>query len=375
MATRRPTGGNGSGVRRGAGGTNDRKRNSNGNEAARNRAPTVNLALQGGGSHGAFTWGVLDALLEDGRLNFEGISGASAGAMNAVVLAEGWRRALADGTDPRAAARAHLAKFWTAVGERPSGFGLATPVPWFAPPHGAAQAALMFDLVSRIFSPYQLNPFNINPLRDLLKPLVDFDALRKASPFDLFVCATNVRTGRPRIFREHELQIEMLIASAALPFAFHAVEVDKEYFWDGGYVGNPSLYPLFYATKTRDLVLVQINPLVRDDVPDTAQEIIERVNEISFNTALLHELRAVAFVERLLREEKLDPAKYKRIFMHMIDAEERLRKYGASSKTYTSPGFLKELFELGRLTAAGWLERNFAYIGHASSVRIAQRFL
>ena len=347
----------------------------NGRKPVTEAAPRVNLALQGGGSHGAFTWGVLDALLEDGRLDFEGISGASAGAMNGVVLAEGWRRALEQGSDPREAARAHLTTFWQAVGDRPSGFGLTTPLPWFAPPYGAAQASMMFDLVSRVFSPYQLNPFNVNPLRDVLKPLVDFEALRKRSPFELFVSATNVRTGRPRVFREHELKLDMLLASAALPFAFHAVEVDKEFYWDGGYVGNPSLYPLFYATKTRDLLLVQINPFVREDLPDTAQEIIERVNEISFNTALLHELRAIAFVERLLRENKLDPGKYKRINMHMIDAEEQLRKYGASSKSYSSPGFLKELFDLGRKTAADWLDRNFAHVGHASSVRIAQRFL
>jgi NTE family protein len=338
-------------------------------------APRVNLALQGGGSHGAFTWGVLDALLEDRRLDFEGVSGASAGAMNAVVLAEGWRRGLEPGSDPRESARAHLAKFWQAVGERPAGFGINAPSPWFAPPYGAAHASMMFDLVSRVFSPYQLNPFNVNPLRDVLKPLVDFEALRERSPFQLFVSATNVRTGRPRVFREHELKLDMLLASAALPFAFHAVEVDQEFYWDGGYVGNPSLYPLFYATATPDLLLVQINPLVREDLPDTAQEIIERVNEISFNTALLHELRAIAFVERLLTENKLDPGKYKRINMHMIDAEEQLRKFGASSKTYTSPGFLKELFDLGRTAAADWLDRNFAYIGHASSVRIAQRFL
>jgi NTE family protein len=344
---------------------------------AKSRAvdPVVNLALQGGGSHGAFTWGVLDALLEDGRLTFEGISGASAGAMNAVVMAEGWRRALAAGRDPREGAREHLAAFWKAVGDRPTGFGLPSTVPWFAPPYGSQQATLMFDLVSRVFSPYQLNPFNVNPLRNVLSPLVDFEALRKRSPCRLFVCATNVKTGRPRVFREHELEIDMLLASAALPFAFHAVEVAGEFYWDGGYVGNPSLYPLFYATKTSDLVLVQINPLVRDDLPDTAQEIIERVNEISFNTALLHELRAIAFVDRLLREERLDPARYKRIRMHMIDAEEQLRKYGASSKTYTSPGFLQELFALGRRTAVDWLDANFAYIGHASSVPIAERFL
>jgi NTE family protein len=353
----------------GAGRSNGRRRDS------ASGALAVNLALQGGGSHGAFTWGVLDALLEDGRLAFEGLSGASAGAMNAVVLAEGWRLALERGTDPRTSARELLARFWNAVAERPAGFGLASPVPWFAPPYGAQHAALVFDLVTRVFSPYQLNPFNVNPLREVLRPLVDFEALRAGSPFQLFVTATNVRTGRPRVFREHELRLDMLLASAALPFAFHAVEVDEEYYWDGGYVGNPSLYPLFYATKTRDLLLVQINPLVREDLPDTAQEIIERVNEISFNTALLHELRAIAFVERLLGEQKLDPRKYRRINMHMIEAEEQLRKYGASSKTYTSRVFLKELFELGRATASDWLDRNLAYVGHASSTRIAERFL
>jgi len=352
----------------------------NGRSGAKGRArggddPVINLALQGGGSHGAFTWGVLDALLEDGRLSFEGITGASAGAMNAVVLAEGWRRGLEAGTDPRAAARELLAKFWTAIGDRPSGFGVPAPVPWFAPPYGAQQAAVMFDLVSRVFSPYQLNPFNVNPLRNVLQPLVDFEALRRNPPFRLFVSATNVRTGRPRVFREHELELDMLLASAALPFAFHAVEVDKEFYWDGGYVGNPSLYPLHYATKTPDLLLVQINPLVREELPDTAQEIIERVNEISFNTALLLELRSIAFVERLLAEQKLDPARYKRVNMHMIDAGERLRKYGASSKAYTSPAFLKELFDLGRQTAIDWLDASFAYVGHASSVVIAERFL
>lgn len=366
MVTRPPRGGNSSGGRSRAG---------RGDNGSGDDAPTVNLALQGGGSHGAFTWGVLDALLEDGRLTFEGISGASAGAMNAVVLAEGWRRALGAGEEPREAARAHLRRFWTAVGERPSGFGLPTPMPWFPPHFGAQQAALMFDLVTRVFSPYQLNPFNVNPLRDILKPLVDFDALRARPPFRLFVSATNVRTGRPRVFREHELEIDMVLASAALPFAFHAVEVAKEFYWDGGYVGNPSLYPLFYATKTPDLLLVQINPLTRDDLPGSAQEIIERVNEISFNTALLQELRAIAFVERLLKEHKLDPARYKRINMHAIDAEDELRKYGASSKTYTSAGFLKELFDLGRRTAAAWLERDLHHVGRDSSVRIAERYL
>jgi NTE family protein len=233
----------------------------------------------------------------------------------------------------------------------------------------------MMDLISRMFSPYQLNPFNYNPLRNLLRPLIDFDALRAAPPFKLFINATNVRSGRPRIFREDELRLEMLLASAAMPFTFHAVEVDGEHYWDGGYMGNPALFPLYYGTETRDLVLVQINPLYRDEVPDTAQEIIERVSEISFNSALLFELRAAAFVQRLLAEGRLDPRRYKQVLMHVIDGEEALRPFSASTKDDTSPAFLHQLFELGRKVAKDWLRTSLKQIGRASSVQIAERYL
>jgi NTE family protein len=338
--------------------------------------PPVALALQGGGSHGAFTWGVLDALLEDGRIEFEAITGASSGAMNAVVLAEGWRRGLQDDGDPRTAARALLAEFWRGVGAQPSRFALAPALAWATPGGGGQNSAtLMFDLMSRMFSPYQLNPFNFNPLRTLLKSLIDFDALRSAPPFKLFINATNVRSGRPRIFREHELKLEMVLASAAVPYAFHAVEVDGEHYWDGGYMGNPALYPLFYGTVTRDLLLVQINPLFRDEVPDTAQEIVERISEISFNSALLFELRAAAFVQRLLAERRLDPKHYKQVNMHLIDGEEALRQYTASSKDDTSPSFLQQLFRLGRTVALDWLERNIEHVGRSSSVQIIDRYL
>jgi NTE family protein len=335
-------------------------------------APPVALALQGGGSHGAFSWGVLDALLEDGRIGFEAVTGASAGAMNAVVMAEGWRRGLQHGTDPRAEARVLLAEFWRGIGAQPSHYGLGT---WGAGHAGPNSAAMMMDLISRMFSPYQLNPFNYNPLRNLLRPLIDFDALRAAPPFKLFINATNVRSGRPRIFREDELRLEMLLASAAMPFTFHAVEVDGEHYWDGGYMGNPALFPLYYGTETRDLVLVQINPLYRDEVPDTAQEIIERVSEISFNSALLFELRAAAFVQRLLAEGRLDPRRYKQVLMHVIDGEEALRPFSASTKDDTSPAFLHQLFELGRKVAKDWLRTSLKQIGRASSVRIAERYL
>lgn len=334
--------------------------------------PPVALALQGGGSHGAFTWGVLDALLEDGRIGFEAVTGASAGAMNAVVMAEGWRRGLQHHRDPRAEARVLLAEFWRGIGAQPSHYGLGT---WGAGRAGPNSAAMMMDLLSRMFSPYQLNPFNYNPLRNLLRPLIDFDALRAAPPFKLFINATNVRSGRPRIFREDELRLEMLLASAAMPFTFHAVEVDGEHYWDGGYMGNPALFPLYYGTETRELVLVQINPLYRDEVPDTAQEIIERVSEISFNSALLFELRAAAFVQRLLAEGRIDPDRYKQVHMHVIDGEEALRPFSASTKDDTSPAFLHQLFELGRKVAKDWLRTSLRQIGRGSSVQIAQRYL
>jgi NTE family protein len=338
-------------------------------------APVVNLALQGGGSHGAFTWGVLDALLDDGRLSIEGITGASAGAMNAVALAEGWRRGLAARTDPRQSAREQLADFWNSVADLPNGVAMAPALTWSTAPIGGLTAMTLADVVSRFYSPYQLNPFDFNPLRDLLAKKIDFDALRATSPFKLFVCATNVNTGRARIFREHELRLEMLMASAALPTAYRAVEIEGAHYWDGGYMGNPSLYPLFSATRTLDVLLVQINPLLRTEVPDTPEEILERINEISFNSSLLHEMRAIAFVQRLLAEGRLDPARYKGIHMHAIDAEEDLRKFGASSKLNTTRSFLEKLHELGRKAALDWLDASIAYVGHASSVRIEQRYL
>ncbi|HQR19603.1 MAG TPA: patatin-like phospholipase family protein [Burkholderiaceae bacterium] len=338
--------------------------------ARRPAGPIVNLALQGGGSHGAFTWGVLDSLLEDGRLRFEGITGASAGAMNAVVLAEGWRRGRAAGRDPAAEARSHLGSLWEKVGALPNVFAATSVAPALA-----QGAATLMDLWSLFLTPYQLNPFDYNPLRELLDSLVDFEALRADAPFKLFVCATNVRSGRARVFREYELTCDMLLASTALPTSFRAVEIDGEAYWDGGYMGNPALYPLFYATRTADLLLVPINPLNRPELPSTPQDILERINEISFNAALLHELRAIAFVQRLLDEQRVDPKRYKRVNLHMIEAEDALRSFGAATKSDTSPGFIADLHAIGRAAASDWLDRSIHYVGHAPGVRIAERFL
>lgn len=340
---------------------------------------TVNIALQGGGSHGAYTWDVLDALLEDGRLDFEGVTGASAGAMNAVVLADGWLDGLAAGRDPREAAREALRAFWESIGRQPSVFSLNAAWVGMAPSLGNNPVFLWMDLVSRLFSPYQLNPFNHNPLRSVLEHSIHFARLRERSPFKLFVCATNVRTGRPRVFRDSELKLDMLLASACLPFAFHAVQVkteqENDFYWDGGYMDNPALWPLFYATRSRDLLLVQINPLRREEVPESAQEIAERINEISFNASLMHELRAIDFVQRLLAENRLDPKRYKKVWLHVASAEEEMKRFGASSKYNTAPAFLQQLFELGRDTGRAWLEDKWAYVGHAPSVRIGETYL
>lgn len=347
-------------------------------------AKKMNLALQGGGSHGAFTWGVLDALLEDGRLEIEAITGASAGAMNAVVLADGM---LDNPRAPYEGARQALHDFWRAVSRKPgfAGNGFGSDVPWLKLPGFSelskayaldkSPAFLMFDLLSRIASPYQLNPLNLNPLRDVLQDWINFERLRAECPLKLFVCATNVRTGRPRIFEEKELTVDMLVASAALPFFFQASEIGEQSFWDGGYSGNPPLFPLHHCTQTHDLLLVQINPLVRDDVPTSASEIIDRVNEISFNTALMLEIRSIEFVQRLLKDAKVDAKRYKDIYFHMIHAEEKLRAFGASSKFNTHWDFLTQLRDIGREAAQQWLETNFAIVGQRGTVDIAKTFL
>jgi NTE family protein len=325
---------------------------------------TVALALQGGGAHGAFTWGVLDALLEDGRLAIEAISGASAGAMNAVVLADGWTRGGADG------ARAHLERFWTGVsldgnladGQRQVFDQLLNC--WS--PQGSPFGAWL-NLWSSALSPYDANPFDINPLRDVLAGLVDFERLHGADVM-LYVAATNVWTGKIRLFETAELKAEHLMASACLPTVFKAVEIDGEPYWDGGYMGNPALYPLFYTPKAADIVLVQINPVERRETPRAAQEIHSRLNEITFNGGLLRELRAIDFVNRLIDEGKLLPSEYKRVLMHRIDGGTKIDAYTAASRMNAELSFFRELRDLGRATAKDWLGAHYDAIGREATL-------
>ena len=325
----------------------------------------VSLALQGGGSHGAFTWGVLDRLLEDERISIEAISGTSAGAMNAVVLADGIRKNGRDG------ARAALHDFWRAASGA-AWLSLIQRTPWdrlsgnWSMDH--SPGFLFTDLLARLASPYDLNPLGLNPLLDFLAERIDFDAVRDCAAVKLFIPATNVRTGRVRVFRNHELSPSAVMASACLPNLFPAVEIDGEGYWDGGYSGNPALHPLIYSCHARDIVIVQINPIEVPDIPRSARDILDRVNEITFNSSLLAELRAIRFVARQLEEGHLDPARYKRMLIHRIDGQVGLSGLGASSKLNAEWAFLQLLFDKGRLAADAWLAENFEQIGQRSTL-------
>ncbi len=359
----------------------NRKRPSKRRKVAASRNPntksggcekTLNLALQGGGAHGAFTWGVLDRLLEDERLAIEGISGTSAGAMNGAVLADGLTRG------GRAEARESLARFWNRVADlgrlNPLNGG---PLDWLAKTWqiDPTLSYMAFDSLTRVLSPYQFNPLNWHPLRDVLEQSIDFQSLSSCTAVKLFISATNVRSGKNRIFHCGELSTDVLLASACLPFLFQAVEIDGEAYWDGGYMGNPAIYPLIYECDTRDIAIVQVNPISRSNVPKTAAEILDRVNEISFNSTLMREMRAIAFVTKLIDSKKLDDKNYKRMNLHLIESESEMKRFGVASKLDTNKEFLLQLRDIGRDSVDSWLTDNFDKIGNESSIDIVERFL
>ena len=332
----------------------------------------LSLALQGGGAHGAFTWGVLDRLLDDERLEIEAISGTSAGAMNAAVVADG----LTQGG--RRGAQAALRRFWDAVASL-GRFGPVQRAPYDIATGNwnlnDSPSYMFFDWISRYFSPYQFNPLNINPLLDVLRREVDFDRVKTCVKTRLFIAATNVHSGKIRIFENPELSADAVMASACLPHLFQAVEIDGEPYWDGGYMGNPAIYPLIYNCRTRDVMIVQVNPMVREATPKTTPEILDRLNEISFNSSLMREMRAIECVSRLLEEHRLDEKRYKRMLIHRIDAAESMMTLGASSKMNADREFLAYLREEGRTQAETWLEANFDALGVRSTVDIEADYL
>jgi NTE family protein len=334
-----------------------------GEAAAMERQPVlVDLALQGGGSHGAFTWGVLDRLLEEPWIKIEAISGTSAGAMNAAVLADGWTNGGADG------ARTALDAYWRRV-SRAAAFSPLQRSPlerlmgrWTL---DTSPAYIAMDMMSRVFSPYDLNPMGFNPLRQVLAESIDFERLA-TSPIKLFITATNVNTGRGRIFRNGQITPEVLLASACLPTMFRAVEIEGQPYWDGGFAGNPTITPLVRESEAHDTILVQINPRERLNTPRTAGDILDRLNEISFNAPLMKELRMIALLRQAADPGHGEGARWADMRTHRIMTD-KLAEFGASSKLNAEWEFLAMLKTEGRKSADEFLSGHGADIGRQSS--------
>jgi NTE family protein len=332
----------------------------------------INLALQGGGAHGAFTWGVLDSLLADPRIEIEGISGASAGAINAVMLADGLARG-----GPQEA-RKRLADVWRAVSSNGDLSDLQRTVTdrllSFTPYEGSPVQA-WFDAFTSLLTPYDFNPLNINPLKDIIERFVDFDALRTSGGLKLFVSATNVFTGRLRIFPREKITAEVIMASACLPMLFQAVEIDGIPYWDGGYMGNPAIFPFFRTTDTDDVVIVAINPLERNMTPRTQGEIMNRINEITFNSSLIAEYRAIDFVTRLIDQGKLarghGAGEYRRINVHRIALESAFKELTADTKLDSDFAFFELLRDGGQRAGRDFLSKHFDDLGVRSTVDLA----
>ena len=329
-----------------------------------NRDPVlVDLALQGGGAHGAFTWGVLDRLLDEPRLKIEGISGTSACAMNAAVLVDGFTERGVEG------AKARLEEFWRAVSDA------ATFSPFRRSPLDVLAGRwtldnspmfITLDLMARVFSPYDLNPRGSNPLSDILSTCIDFERLANA-PIRLFVTATNVRTGRGRVFRNGELTPDVLLASACLPAMFQAVEIDGEAYWDGGFSGNPTITPLVQECDSTDTILVQVNPVERPGTPRSAREIVNRVNEVSFNATLQKELRMIALLRKVTDPGNAEGARWANMRMHRI-ASDLMSELGYSSKLNAEWEFLTMLRDEGRRAAESFLDAHGADLGVRSTL-------
>lgn len=337
------------------------------------RNKTVTLGLQGGGSHGAFTWGVLDRLLEDGRIDIEGISGASAGAMNAVVLANGFTVGGRDG------ARQALKDFWEKVATNTPLSGIAenaTPPLGDGSSSNSARTLKALLLMTRFFSPYQLNPLGLNPLRDLLVRQVDFERLRAECTIELFIAATRVSTGTLRLFGTRELTLDVLLASACLPALHHSVEIDGEAYWDGGLTANPPVLPLLHLCSANDLILVLLQPAPNLETPTSANTIAQRLTEISFTSALSTELRGLVRAKReaergLFSLGRLD-RRLRRFYLHLIDSPDFMSRLTMLSKANTDSAFIGALRDEGRKCAEMWLEKNFRLIGARSSCSLDQ---
>lgn len=330
---------------------------------------TINIALQGGGAHGALTWGVLDKLLETQLFTFDGVCGTSAGSMNAIVLAQG----LIDGGEE--GARQALYDFWHAVSRY--GQQLKTMMPllpadlFFFNYLQAPLASIFLRNIVHMLSPYQFNPLNFHPAEEILQQLIDIEKIKQQTKLKLFICATNVKSGKIHIFNNKDLSIDVLLASACLPKLFQAVKVGEEYYWDGGYLGNPPIFPLIYDTNCKDIVILHVVPIARPTIPTTVDEIDIRLREVSFNSSLMREMRAIAFVSKLIDNEWLKPEvsnRLKKINLHCLRADAAMLDFSLESVYNPNWDFLLQLRDLGRQAATTWLEKNYDAIGKKTSV-------
>ena len=331
----------------------------------------VGIALQGGGAHGAFTWGVLDKLLEVDHLVADAMCGTSAGAVNAVACAYGLH------VGGPAKAKELLEQLWRKVAQAGSMFQPSTFDKLFS--NGDIHNSpgyMMFNNMTQYMSPYNFNPLNYNPLRDILTDLIDFKELQMYNKKKLFICATNVKTNRAKIFSNKEITVDAVLASACLPFLFQAVQIDGEYYWDGGYMGNPPIFPLITNTNLHDIVLIKINSVNISSVPTSARDIADRVNEISFNSSLINEMKLIHYRNELLRNGilKSDDKSNREIFVHTISGYDALSQLSYSSKMNTSWDFLLSLKERGRQTATKWLESDYKQVGIKSTFDVEEHF-
>lgn len=333
----------------------------------------IAIALQGGGAHGAFTWGVLDSLLEDGRFEIEGLSGTSAGGMNAVALAQGMIQGGLQG------ARDEMKRFWRKIADG----GLMSPYhrPFsemsfdmhMAPPFDPFR--FFASLMQNVFSPYQTNPLNINILRDMVEEFFDFELLRSTKDLKLFLCATHVNTGKLKLFTLDTLTPKKMLASACLPFLFHAVEVDGENYWDGGFVGNPAIYPLIYTCDTADIMVIQLTVMNRKRLPLTASEVIERHKEITYNACLMREMRMIDFVGDLMSKGVIQEGTMKRLNMHLIRNEDLFNTIDLSSALNPDWNFICFLFEEGRKSGKKWISEHYDAVGVRHSTNLHKEFV
>ncbi len=335
----------------------------------------ISLALQGGGSHGAFQWGVLDRLLEDDRLDIRAVTASSAGAMNAAALISGLQTGGAEG------GRSQLDLLWREVNRSggrnvfgDSSIWSAAMTPGWLKDSSLWRSA---ETAAMSMSPYQFNPFNLNPLKRVLDNAIDFEAVR-ASPIKLFVAATAVKQGRARLFENPEITDDVLLASACLPHLFQAVEIDGEPYWDGGYLANPALWPLLHTDTPDDILLLPLNPFVREETPRVAGDIMDRLNEIVFNAPLVAELRAIALIQDMIEDGRMKRTgenRYRRLMLHAVEPGPWLGALSLSSKFNTEWTFLNDLKTRGREAAGEWLEHCIDHVGEKSSIDIKARFL